>query len=275
MGAIVWLASYPKSGNTWMRAFLHNLLTNPDQPVHINELDRFSLGDSHRSWYAEVSKTPLEQLSDAEIIALKPAAHRRMTQAFPDSVFVKTHNRLGLAYGHPLITLDCTAGAIYVLRNPLDVVVSMAHHYAVGLDQAIAMLNDSNLAPAATELIIPQFLGDWSGHVRSWTTAPNAGLKVVRYEDMLSRPVATFGAVAGFLGLKPPRQRLAKAIEFSSFKVLHAQEDAGGFKERAIGGENFFRVGRAGQWRGRLSARQIDAVVSAHGGEMEGFDYLP
>ena len=49
MGAIVWLASYPKSGNTWMRAFLHNLLTNPDQPVHINELDRFSLGDSHRS----------------------------------------------------------------------------------------------------------------------------------------------------------------------------------------------------------------------------------
>ena len=131
MGAIVWLASYPKSGNTWMRAFLHNLLRNPAQPVHINELDRFSLGDSHRSWYAEVSKTPLEQLSDAEIIALKPAAHRRMTQAFPDSVFVKTHNRLGLAYGHPLISLDCTAGAIYVLRNPLDVVVSMAHHYVV------------------------------------------------------------------------------------------------------------------------------------------------
>lgn len=180
MGAIVWLASYPKSGNTWLRAVLHNLLRNPDRPIHINELDRFSLGDSHRFWYAEVSEGPLDALSDAEIFALKPAAHRRMTEAFPDSVFVKTHNRLGQAYGHPLITLDCTAGAIYVLRNPLDVVISMAHHYAVGLDQSIAMLNDLNLAPAGTDLIIPQVLGDWSGHVKSWTGTPSAELKSAR-----------------------------------------------------------------------------------------------
>ncbi len=275
MGAIVWLASYPKSGNTWMRAFLHNLLRNPDQPVPINQLDRFSLGDSHRFWYAEVANKPLEQLTDAEIIALKPAAHRRMTQAFPDSVFVKTHNRLGRAYGHPLITPDCTAGAIYMLRNPLDVAVSMAHHYAVGLDQAIAMLNDPNLAPAGTDLIIPQFLGDWSSHVKSWTATPGAEPKVVRYEDMLARPVETFGAVAGFLGLTPPRERLDKAIAFSSFKVLRAQEATGGFKERTIGEEYFFRAGQAGQWRDRLSHRQIDAVVGAHAGEMGRYDYLP
>ena len=275
MGAIVWLASYPKSGNTWMRAFLHNLLRNPDRPIHINELERFSLGDSQRIWYDEVSERPLAELSEAEIVGLKPKAHRRMTEAFPDSVFVKTHNRVGDAFGRPLITMACTAGAIYVVRNPLDVVISMSHHYDVDLDRAIAMLNDPNLAPPGDDRIIAQFLGDWSGHVRSWTAAPSTQLIVVRYEDMLATPSATFGGVAGFLGLTPPAERLDQAVEFSSFKVLQTQEAEAGFKERAISEDQFFRAGTAGQWRDRLSTKQIAAVVDAHREQMARFGYLP
>ena len=52
MGALIWLASYPKSGNTWLRAFLYNLLRNPPKPAPINELDRFCLGESAEGWYA-------------------------------------------------------------------------------------------------------------------------------------------------------------------------------------------------------------------------------
>ncbi len=63
MGAIIWLASYPKSGNTWLRAFLHNLLRNPSQPADINQLDRFALGDSQKMWYAEVADRPLADMA--------------------------------------------------------------------------------------------------------------------------------------------------------------------------------------------------------------------
>ena len=200
MGAIVWLASYPKSGNTWLRAFLHNLLRNPDEPADINLLDRFALGDSQKAWYREVAPRPLEDMSIREILSLTPAVHRRMTEAFPDSVFVKTHSRLGAAHGQPLITMDCTAGAIYIVRNPLDVALSVAHHFGLTADQAIDALNDPEGGTPADPVNIPQFYGSWSHHVQSWTHSPADTLAVVRYEDLHLSPLPTFGRIARFLG---------------------------------------------------------------------------
>ena len=66
MGALIWLASYPKSGNTWMRSFLHNLFRNSHQPVNINEIDDFCLGGSVVQWYRRYTSTPLQEMSDEE-----------------------------------------------------------------------------------------------------------------------------------------------------------------------------------------------------------------
>ena len=95
MGAIIWLASYPKSGNTWMRAFLHNLLTNSQEPVDINALHHFTLGEGSARYYRHFDPRPLTSLSEREVMALRPKVHELLTQAFPDSVFVKTHHFLG------------------------------------------------------------------------------------------------------------------------------------------------------------------------------------
>ena len=70
MGALVWLASYPKSGNTWLRVFLHNLLRDPAKPMNINEIDSFTLGDSHVAWYQKFTDRPQEQLSLTELAEL-------------------------------------------------------------------------------------------------------------------------------------------------------------------------------------------------------------
>ncbi len=71
MGGLVWLASYPKSGNTWLRAFLHNLLRDEDEPVDINAFMQLSVGDTLREWYSEVAGGDIDELSDDDIAQLK------------------------------------------------------------------------------------------------------------------------------------------------------------------------------------------------------------
>jgi hypothetical protein len=97
----------------------------------------------------------------------------------------------------------------------------------------------------------------------------------VRYEDMLDHTVKTFTKAARFLGLKPPRDRILKAIRFSSFKELRKQEDATGFYERSEHSKNFFRAGKKNQWRQQLSEEQVRRVVDYHREQMSKFGYLP
>ena len=275
MGSIVWLASYPKSGNTWMRAFLHNLLRNPARPMDINALDQFCLGDAQVYWYEHVSGKKIAELTRQEIAGLRPKVHEAFTKAHPDSVFAKTHNMLGQSEGEPLVNLDCTIGAIYVVRNPLDVCLSLADHAGVSIDQAIALMADPAGGSETDAINVYEVFGSWSMHVESWTQEERPSLIWVRYEDLLAKPAKHFARVANFLGLAPPRERLKKAMQFSSFKVLRSQEARAGFRERSQHSERFFRAGKAGQWRQALNAAQVDAVVSAHAGQMARFDYLP
>ena len=131
MGKIIWLASFPKSGNTWLRAFLHNLLRNPNEAYDINKLADFTKGDAQMAWYNLIDKRPGSEISKEEVAALRPKVHRLMTQSRPDSVFIKTHNKLVEDRGTAMHTMEHTAGAIYVIRNPLDVTISFAHHYGL------------------------------------------------------------------------------------------------------------------------------------------------
>src|ERR1700752_1107864 len=133
VGKILWLASYPRSGNTRLRAFLHNLLRGSGQPYDMNRLQDFPLIDSDARWYRPFDPRPPTDLTKEEVAALRPKAHAAMTGAFPDTVIVKTHNAMVEDRGTPMITLEHTAGAIYIVRDPLDVAVSYSHHFGAPL----------------------------------------------------------------------------------------------------------------------------------------------
>ena len=275
MGAVMWLASYPKSGNTWMRSFLHNLLRGGEQPANINELDQFCLGESAANWYRRHCNGRLEDAAPEEIARIRPLGQADFTRAFPDTVFVKTHNFLGEQHGVALHNMEVTAGAIYVLRNPLDVLLSMTHHFGLDIDAAIKRLGEEGAMTDLTEKHIPEYHASWSTHVASWTARENPGLLVLRYEDLLARPRRQFRRVTDFLGLSPPRERLERAIRNASFKSLQAQEKQQGFKERSEHAQAFFRTGGQGQWRGKLTDEQIARVVERHREQMQRFGYVP
>src|SRR5690606_20632419 len=143
-------------------------------------------------------------------------------------------------------------------------------------DEAIARMNAPDTQSASNE---PHFVyelhGSWSLNVESWTARPSPGLHVVRYEDMLAAPLKTFGGIVAFLRLPPDRRRLERAIRHSSFRVLQEQEKRHGFKERSLKSERFFRAGKAGEGRKRLTPEQVEALAAAHRAQMARFGYWP
>ncbi|WP_169566588.1 sulfotransferase domain-containing protein [Sneathiella limimaris] len=274
MGGIIWLASYPKSGNTWVRSFLQNLILNPAKSVHINELSQFAYGDGQKYWYEQAAGGKLDGLSPEEVMKLTPKAHHLMTRSRPQSVFVKTHNFLGKNWDVPFITAEETAGAIHIVRNPLDVSISLAHHFGFSIDEAIDFMNNPDAQTPEDDYKLAQVYGTWSSHVASWEKFNPQYLHRMRYEDMLFKPGATFSKLAKFLGINPPKNILAKAIKNSSFKSLKEQEKKDGFIERSDKAESFFRSGKAGGWRQELTEEQVKRVVDVHGEKMAEYGYL-
>ncbi len=275
MSKIIWLASYPKSGNTWMRAFLHNLFRDPDEAYDINKITDLSISDSSIDWYRAQDKRDWTEWSAVDVARMRRGAQLAMCRVKPDDVFVKTHNASVVFLGYPMMHQDLTAGAIYIVRNPLDVCISLSHHYGTDLDTTIDILADPSIGSKTNDKIVYEVHKSWSIHVDSWTNPPRPGLAVLRYEDMLNNPIKTFGGLTQFLGLNPPRKRLERAIERASFKTLRRQEDEQGFKEKSPFAQKFFRDGRAGQWRELLTPAQIDKVANAHKEQMQRFGYWP
>jgi hypothetical protein len=276
---IVWIASYPKSGNTWIRAFLHNLtriLNGETGEQDINEMARFSTWELDKKHYAHfLGFEPDNLVHRAEIAATRHAVHQQIADAAEGLIFIKTHNCLVVDRGHPTINVAVTSGAVYVVRNPLDVAISYAHHAGTTLDTAIDQMAMTDAETAGREGAIYEVLGSWSQHVFSWTRNPNPAIRVMRYEDMLDDPERVFGALAGHLLLKPTRRQLKRAIELSSFTRLKAQEHEKGFRERPPHSDSdFFREGRAGQWKEVLTDAQIARLVHDHAEQMRRFGYM-
>lgn len=275
MGGIIWLASYPKSGNTWLRAFIHNYLSDAASPSDINRLTELTTGESGAALYEKHDPRPAASYSAADIMRLRPLVHRALMGTDGERVFVKTHNPAITIHGVPLITPDVTDRAIYLLRDPRDVAISYSAYLGVPLEAMIALMADDRAVSGGDDHKVLEFIGSWSRHVGSWTERPAQRTLVLRYEDLLADPADGFGDVVRFLGAEPQAGRLARAIAFSGFASLRDQERRTGFFER-IGHASapFFRAGTAGQWRDRLTAAQHRRIERDHAPPMRRFGYL-
>jgi len=275
---IVWVASFPKSGNTWTRTFLHNLAkiqSGEDGDQDINRMGRFSTWEINKDWYRDVLGFEPSNDRRHEIAAARPKVQELIADTAGDLVFVKTHHALVMDRGYPTINSAVTSGAIYIVRNPLDVAISYAHHMNASIDQAIEHMAMEDVETPGTDKATYEIYGSWSQHVFSWTRTPHRALHIMRYEDMVSQPEEAFGALARHLLLNPTPEELREAIERSSFDKLRAQEQAKGFREKPKAADKFFREGRAGQWKEALTPEQVDRIVRDHGEQMQRFGYLP
>lgn len=273
---ILWLASYPKSGNTWLRIFLTNLRRDSDEPANINELDDGPIA-SARALFDEASGIEASDLTPEEIDRLRPEVYEGLAAEAKEVLFLKVHDAYTYgADGRPLLAAgDCRA--IYLIRNPLDVAVAFANHASRGLDSIIGRMADAEFALAAgagqlTEQLRQRLLS-WSAHVLSWVEAP-IPVKVLRYEDMKQQPLETFTQAARFAGLPADPARVRKAVEFSDFKELQRQEQDHGFREKPPKADSFFREDGWGAWRREITPEQVARLIREHRQVMQRFGYL-
>lgn len=243
----------------------------------INDMSRFSTWDLDKKHYARfLGFEPDNAVHRREIAATRHAVHRQLAEHAQGLVFIKTHNCLVLDRGHSTINHDVTAGAVYIVRNPLDIAISLAHHSACAVEQIIDEMAKADFESEGRDDAVYEVIGSWSQHVFSWTCNPHRALHVMRYEDILDDPRRSFAALARHLLLNPTRSQVRRAVEWSSFERLRAQENSKGFRERPPNADgNFFREGRAGQWKELLTPVQIDRIVRDHGEQMQRFGYLP
>lgn len=276
MTKVVWLASYPKSGNTWLRLLLASCL-NGGRAVDINDISLAPMLASDRQVFDEHIGVAAADLADDDVLVLKAAALRAEMANVEAPFFVKTHDaRLRLPGGEWTAPPDITHGAIYLIRDPRDVAPSLARHLGYDLDHAIDfMARPARMAQTrrALPFQLPQFWGDWSGNVESWLTSVPFPAFVVRYEQLRAAPEEMLADILGAVGLSRPRQVIRDAVAATTLDKLRAQEAAGGFTE-AHRSAPFFGAGRVGGWKDALSARQVARIESDHGAMMRQLGYL-
>jgi hypothetical protein len=276
---MIWLASYPKSGNTWVRVFIHNVLRElhgeTEGAQDINALHRFAIWEHSMPHYTKALGKPANLAAPAELAAARPKVQRLISSERPKMGIAKTHLMFGRDHGFPTIDLSVTRAAIYVVRNPLDVAVSYAHHCGRPVDAVIADMARPGLRTPPEERHIGELVGAWGQHVASWMGLGSRPVHLMRYEDMLESPERAFGTLCRFLNIQIDGAGLKRAVENSSFAELSRQEEKNGFVERPRRAARFFRAGKAGLWRHALTREQAEAVIRTQAPMMQRLRYLP
>jgi aryl sulfotransferase len=284
----IWLASYPKSGNTWLRVLIAGTSANGGDSVDINDLPAERSIASARGPFDRLFLLESGLLSPDEIDCLRPRLYEALARGMDDNgsahtgtvQFVKVHDAYTLtSRGEPLLAGARGAdSAIVIVRDPREVAASLANQRGCTIDEAISFMNNPDAMLAGHNQQQPQFrqkLLDWSGHVSSWLGQRDLPVHCVRYEDLVASTAGALKELLAFAGVPATDADVERAVDLGSFEKLRRQELENGFREilRPRPGQVFFRRGEAGGWRDELTPEQIARLEAAHAPMMRRLGY--
>ena len=271
---IVWLASYPKSGNTWARLFITSYIA--DAPVFDpNKALARSFHDASRSLMTSTLGVDTQGLDSKVISGMRPGYLAQLAKSGKTDVLVKTHVANGAWNSVPMIPPALTRSAIYLVRHPFDVAVSFSKHMNFSIDDAISAMSNYSFQLGSGQQV-PQPMSTWSKHVTSWLGTNEFPHVAVRYEDMHQNPNLAFSNILSMMGLRTDLHRMKRALEQVAFSKMKAAEEKHGFAEKPDNGmKNFFEKGRAGTWQEVLTSAQTKKIWEDHKEAMEHLGYGP
>jgi hypothetical protein len=272
-GGFIWLASYPKSGNTYLRLLLEAYWRNG--ALDINDI-RSSNGDAGAPLIHAVSPLSCEELGFRGEALVRPTALLHYYSRFSDpKPLVKTHwvnvQPPGLP---PFIPKDLTHSAIYVIRDPRDVFVSCMNYYKYPPSLMADALNSKEFTIGGDGKYARAMVSSWSNHVASWVGEQDFPVHIMSYEDMLDDPVKELTEVLTFLGRDVDEERVKIAAEAAQLSRVRKQEEEKGFSEHQGRNEKFFGEGGK-RWQNELGQRWIDRIEEDHGKIMRLIGFLP
>ncbi len=263
---IVWISSYPKSGNTWIRTFIST--------YYLSSNDKFDF-----KMLKNIRQFPHEKFFNKKINDINSAinnwdlAQKNINQK-NELIFLKTHAALVKINNIPFTNNKNTLGAIYVVRDPRNVVTSLSNHYQLTFDESLEFMTNKKKfllkKNDPTNFGNFTFLNSWSEHYKSWLHTKQFNLLFIKYEDLENDTFNTFKKIVEFLNKimkkkeKIDSNRLIKIIDAVSFEALKKRENDEGFPEAVVNDKkqkiNFFYLGKENKWQNLLSPKQINKI---------------
>lgn len=275
---IVWLSSYPKSGNTWVRCFLEAYIL---QEVDLNNI-MTSVGDDTAARClpgdgTEPHKLPVQVQVLLRGMGLVRLVHQYQRDDLFEKVplFVKTHNAHMLCNGVELIPEALTKAVIHIVRDPRDVIVSFAKHTGNDMDKTIEIFTD-RLRVLADKRVpkMFDFISSWNQQVSSYANADSHNVMIVKYEDLKRDPEAEFERIIKHAGMPFDKERMKQAIEAVEISKLQEKEKKEGFMESSPFAKNeFFGPGKVGNWQDKLTENQLFRIEKECRSMMKRFGY--
>ena len=266
---ITWIASFPRSGNTWLRARITAYAN--DGEVDINNI--MQTGDKEPGYYQGIVNAPIGSWTLPHQSMLKPAAMLRMLEHAGSNLLLKTHDWNREIAGVEQIPPKLTRTELYVVRDPRDVALSFMNHYKLeSMDATLdLMLNDDTFTRFPDSgLFVPQ--SSWQAHTESWLRKTPYPLHVIRYEDLIEQPFKEFSKVVRILQLGFDAKLVKKSINACEFSRFQKAEQEHGFKEGV--GQTFFHQGQARRWEKEMDQAHLDRIVKSCRRQMKAFGYL-
>lgn len=267
-----WVASYPKSGNTWCRLLI--------SAVYAQTVCRVEYGmDLGPYFFGAVSPVPIEHLTMGQQMQLRPAAlyHMAMRTRLGPTV-VKTHMCNGLFFQIPMFSEQWVRKVVVTVRDPRDVLTSFAEHTDQGLETMAEQMGAEEATQTDPERGMT-YLSSWSRHVASWLDDDRFDVLVVPFEGLKEDTFGWARKMVDHLGYaEVTDEQVKKAVAATDFDVLskaeaRAKRLGAGFPERAREDQTFFRKGEAGGWREEVPPRLVAKIEDDHGEMMERLGY--
>jgi len=276
---LIWIASYPKSGNTWMRSLLTALIYTNDGIFNFEllpKIDQFEK-KSNFSFLKKSQSIDFDNLDKMAIVS-KYWHEAQENLNYSDLIFLKTHssnyNYKNLKYAN----LNKTRGCIYLVRDPRDVAISYSKFMGCSIDETI----DYMLGPARQiwnqEKTVGIIISRWDYHIASWLNLDTPKI-FIRYEDLLNNTKKILNELIQFIqgplkiNIESNEKKIENIIKTTSFALLKNKENKDGFKE-ASKNSPFFREGKSMQWKKTLNYDQIEKIESNLGEYMKKFKYI-
>ena len=276
---IIWLASYPKSGNTLLRSILATYLYSSDGHVkfdHLYKIKQFPAIEDFK-------KLKIDMSNEKEVFANFIEAQKIINED-KKVKFIKTHSSLSKINNCNFTDFKNSLGAIYIVRDPRNVVTSYAHHYSIGVDEAFNQMTDQELFLSKTEIHPEVFISSWRLNYLSWKKA-SIPVLIIKYEDLIKNTKEKLNEVFNFfktLGMNKSlydEKKLDNVIKSTQFNNMQKLEKEIGFDESVMDKKTnkkipFFNLGPSNDWRNKLDTNLVNKIERAFSKEMEELGYL-